>query len=485
MPTMQYKVLVADDELDLNHERYDLLLGGHDSGFDWTLVGNREEFENTDFAQYDAVVLDINLTRWGNMPLREAVGVIGPKVPIVFASGRWHEETTIRVIREVLANAKDANFVQILILDDLKKDTAELHIRALREQLRLAIAKAQRYEELAVADDEPIHLLHLSDPQYGDPDTDGWAGLTEEQIARFLHELCPHLHLIAITGDITYQGLPSEFDVAQARISSLLGYLFRNGGRERLLLVPGNHDVNLRLAAADCVDYDFNARLPVVRENGCDGAKHRRFALDPFSRFAWALTGDPRWLDAWDLCWVNDSFRHLGLRFIVLSTVSELDCTNPARATLPKETLRSLIPSPRESNRLFSIALAHHGPKSTPSEVAIENWPDVGTFLQTAGVRMFIHGHGHERRVERLGWDGEPAKVGGRAADGQLSRNEFLRVMAPTSHLESNRRPEGAARGFNLITLERPNHQVQRVIVQTFKLEQGQPVKIKEEEFLA
>ena len=38
MPTMQYKVLVADDEPDLNHERYDLLLGGHDSGFDWTLV---------------------------------------------------------------------------------------------------------------------------------------------------------------------------------------------------------------------------------------------------------------------------------------------------------------------------------------------------------------------------------------------------------------------------------------------------------------
>lgn len=481
---MRYKVLVADDEPDLNRDRYALLLDDPDDGFDWKMLESREEFGDTDFSQYDAVVLDINLTRWRHMPLGEAVRAIPSPIPIVFASGRWHEEATIKVIREVLSDAKDANFVQILILDDLSVGTGQLKIRAVREQLRLAIAKAQRYAEMSVGDDEPIHILHLSDPQYGDPDTDGWAGFTEETVARFLYQLCPRLHLVAITGDITYQGLPSEFDEARSRIGSLLRLVFGAGGQERLLLVPGNHDVNLRLAAADCVDFDFKSGRPVVRKKGCTLTGQRRFALEPFSRFAWELTGDPRWLGGGDLCWVNESFRHLGLRFIVLNTVSELDCNHPARATLPKDTLRRLVPSLREPDHLFSIALAHHGPATTPTGLngGIENWSDVGGYLCAARVRMLIHGHGHERRVERLGWDGRSAMMGGRSADGQLGQEEFLRVMAPTSHLAAvsssggvRRRPDGAARGFNLITLERSRGQVWRVKVQTFNLEVGSP----------
>lgn len=491
---MRYKVLVADDEPNLYRDRYALLLNDLDDGFDWTLAESRDEFERTDFSQYDAVILDINLTGWRHMSLNEAVRTIRHPVPIVFASGKWHDETTIRVIREVLADAKDANFVQILILDELCADTAPLKIRAVREQLRLAIAKARRYTQLSVEDNEPIHILQLSDPQYGDPDTDGWASLAEEQIARFLYDLCPRLHLVAITGDITYQGLPSEFDEARSRIGSLLNKVFGAGGWERLLLVPGNHDVNLRLAAADCIDFDFKSGRPVVRDGGCEPTAQRQFALQPFCRFAWVMTGDPRWLDAENenLCWVNESFRHLGLRFVLLNTVSELDCASPSRATLPLEILRRLVPSPREPERLFSIALAHHGPVSAPAgseDVPIRNWPDVGGFLHVAGVRMFIHGHGHERRVERLGWDGAPAMVGGRPADGQLTQGEFLRVMAPTSHLAATspsgirRRPDGAARGFNLITLERDQRQVQRVVVQTFILDKGRPVKSARSEF--
>ncbi|GHU48893.1 hypothetical protein AGMMS50289_25870 [Betaproteobacteria bacterium] len=482
---MRYKVLVADDEPDLFRARYAQLLDNPENDFEWKMVETRDEFERTNFREYDAVILDINLTHWRNMPLTEAVRKIPQTVPIVFASGKWHIDTTINVIREVLADAKDANFVQILILDDLSADTAPLKIKAVREQLRLAIAKARRYTQLSVEDDDPIHILHLSDPQYGDPDTDGWASLVEEQIARFLYTLCPELHLIAITGDITYQGLPSEFDEARSRIENLLNHVFSTRGRERLLLVPGNHDVNLRLAAADCIDFDFKSSRPVVRDGACKPTAQRQFALQPFCQFAWDMTGDPRWLDTTseNLCWVNESFRHLGLRFVLLNTVSELDCANPGLATLPAKTLQKLLQSPRESERLFSIAVAHHGPSSVPETVAISNWPDVGNFLYAAGVRMFIHGHGHERRVERLGWDGVPTMVEGIPANenDQLTQDEFLRIMAPTSHLAAtspsgvSRRPNGAARGFNLITLQRVQRQVQRVEVQTFTLDKGKP----------
>jgi hypothetical protein len=63
--------------------------------------------------------------------------------------------------------------------------------------------------------------------------------------------------------------------------------------------------------------------------------------------------------------------------------------------------------------------LQNHGQGKHPGglgrDVAIGNWADVGGFLHVAGVRMFIQGHGHERRVERLGWDGAPAVVWGTA----------------------------------------------------------------------
>ena len=473
----KYRILVADDEPKLHGQGYEHLLNtpNDEDGFDWELAGTKDQFINADFSQYDAVILDINLDKWDYMPLAKAVETIGSKVPIVFASGRWHENQTIRMIREVLASAKDAKFAQILILDDLYQDTANLHIRAVREQLRLAIARSNRYSELAVEDDEPIHILHLSDPQYGDPDTDGWTGLTEEQLSNFIFKICPNLHFIAITGDITYQGLPSEFEIAHERISKLLGWTLPvTATHERLLLVPGNHDVNLRLAAADFINYDFNSNRPVVQHNGPGTTEQRSFALEPFCRFAWKLTRDPRWLEAKDLCWVNDSFRHIGLRFIILNTVSELDCTNPERATLPVQTLRDLLSPPSENNQLFTITLAHHGPKSTSDEVSIDNWGDVGNFLNIAGVRVFLHGHGHERRVDRLKWNGTPA---GPAA-GQLTAQEFVRVMAPTSHLNSQRRPEGGARGFNLVTLNRSSRQVQSVTIQTFTLENQCPTRI-------
>jgi len=72
-------------------------------------------------------------------------------------------------------------------------------------------------------------------------------------------------------------------------------------------------------------------------------------------------------------------------------------------------------------------------------------------------------------------------KIGGL---GQKPQDEFLRVMAPTSHLGSQRRPDGAARGFDLITLERSKRQVQRVKVQTFTLDKGSPCRDASVEFL-
>ena len=48
--------------------------------------------------------------------------------------------------------------------------------------------------------------------------------------------------------------------------------------------------------------------------------------------------------------------------------------------------------------------------------------------------------------------------------------DEFLRVKVPTSHLAGRLRPDGAARGFNLIPLGRSHGLVERVEIDAYDL---------------
>ncbi len=479
-----FKILVADDEPTLNKSRYQRLLD-EPQDFEWESVWDRSKFEKTRFEDYDAILLDINLDKWDGMPLTEAVGCIGGRAPIVLVSGKWgdeHGHTTLR-IREALAQSKDAHFVQVLILNDLAETNWERRVEATRAQLRLAIARHHRRGMLKLGDNDPIHILHLSDPQYGDPDTDGWASMTEEEIAGYVDKIQPDIHFVAITGDIAYQGSPTEYETALERLEKLLQELFLNCAdwRERILLVPGNHDVNLRLASADCIQYDFSNRKPVVEEGGSLAEELACYALHPFRDFAWKLTRDPNWREAEDLCWINDGFRHLGIRFYLLNSAEKINCDNPASACISLDALRKLVRDRKHSEDLFPIVFSHHGPPNgNENEVSLVNWPDVAKLMQTTGIRLYVHGHGHKREAVRQGWEQPVA----RENKGKLGREEFLRVMAPTTHLNENLREDGAPRGFSIITLFRSNGYVRRVEVDSYKLGTGTPEPLEREEFL-
>jgi WD40 repeat protein/3',5'-cyclic AMP phosphodiesterase CpdA len=101
----------------------------------------------------------------------------------------------------------------------------------------------------------PLTLLHVSDMQFGrnhrfarrdplDPDfsfdtllqrlCDDLAGLKKE------HSLAPQL--VVVSGDLAEWGLPSEFADALRFLKGLTDFL--GLGRERVVLVPGNHDIN-------------------------------------------------------------------------------------------------------------------------------------------------------------------------------------------------------------------------------------------------
>ena len=471
----KYRILVVDDEMSFNKKLFENLFSG-DEDFLMETAQNWSDYCSKQLSQFDAILLDVNLDQWGKT-LQDAFKVVDGACPIVLVSQYWTESRTHHHISEALASAKQVILAGTLTLNDIGRDGWEAHANSMRAQLRLVIARHRQLSLLDIKDDEPIRILHLSDPQYGDPSEDNLAFLVEKEIPRFiLGELQLYIHFIAVTGDITYSGQPSEFITAEEKLKLLVEKFLpnREDWRDRLLIVPGNHDVDLRLAAADQIRYEFGCPPTISVETNSKDVSHQRFGLQAFRDFAWRLSGNPNWRDASELFWINDSFRHLGLRFYIFNSVVQVDSRNPKNYQIPVQSLNSIIKDYSLDKGLFGVVLAHHGPKALimDSQEAIENWPLVLKTIQNTPIRLFIHGHGHARLADIVPLKSDKAS---RDALSRLESDELLRVMAPTTHLKGTKRPKEERRGFNLITLKRIHGKVEKVEVESYELSDGSP----------
>lgn len=476
----KYRVLIVDDEMSSNKKFYDNLFGG-DADFSMDIAESWLDFIGKRLNEFDAILLDVNLDHWGKT-LHDAFNVLNGRCPVLLVSQWWHEPRTHQHISNALAGAKHVVLAGTLTLNYLGSPGWEGHASSMLSQLRLVIARHRQHGLLDLRDNDPIRILHLSDPQYGDPNEDNLAFLVEKEIPKFVMDtLRLNVHFIAVTGDITFSGQPSEFARAKEKLKVLVNGFMpnREDWRERLLLVPGNHDVDLQLAAADWIRFDFGNPQSISPADSSIGEEHQHYGLQAFRDFAWELSKNPYWRDADDLLWINDSFRHLGIRFYILNSVSEVGFANPKKYRIPPDTLDNMIESVSSNDDLFGVILAHHGPVvagTDPSE-GIENWSQVLKTIQNAKVRLFIHGHGHARLADIVPLSDERIP---RAANGLLDSQEILRVMAPTTHLDGKKRPDGERRGFNLITLERQYGNVEKVRVDSYVLSGNQPHRAKD-----
>jgi len=470
-----YSILVIDDQPGDTKEFFQRLFNG-DTRFKHIQAQKPSDFRSANVASYDAILLDINLDDW-HISISEALSIIGNRCPVVLVSRFWDKEQTHRRISEALAEAKEVKFIATLVLNNLGGSDWQSHAESMRFQLSDAIGRERRKALLDLLDDESVCILHLSDPQYGDSNSENWAVYVEDQIAQFvLRELRRDIHFIAITGDISYSGEIYQYDIAEEKLSKLIQHFLpcRSDWRERILLVPGNHDVNLRLAAADKITIKIeNAKLSINKnKTSLKDYPYRRFALAPFRDFAWRLTGDPHWRDSEELNWVNDSFRHIGLRFFLLNSASAIDCDHPNTAGFLQDAIKNLGGEDLTHDQPFGIAFSHHGPpeKDCTMDDILKNWPTISQFLKTRGVRLFIHGHGHARKVDLFDLSEQTTKL---VRKGSIADQELLRVMAPTTHLNGTLRPPNEVRGFNLITLYRTHGKVKKVKIESYDASKG------------
>jgi predicted MPP superfamily phosphohydrolase len=95
--------------------------------------------------------------------------------------------------------------------------------------------------------DQPIRILHLSDVHFRVGK--GWdADPVLRSLARFVRSevkagLAPDL--VVISGDLAFSGIAEEYALARDWLETQLWPALPDGlARDRLLLVPGNHDVD-------------------------------------------------------------------------------------------------------------------------------------------------------------------------------------------------------------------------------------------------
>lgn len=460
-----YKLLVIDDAISTREDAYKEVL--HDRGlFDVEFVRRsaqlRDMIASTNASAY---VIDVRLDNWG-IRLEDVLQMIGDGRPVILVSNYWREITEHERTLAI-RTAANSPFMDVFAWSQFYDEQGQMVNPDVADntvwKIRKALDAYYQRSSLSLGDSDTVNIIHISDTQFGDLNADGAAFLLHCAVGNFLRKKGIEPHFLIATGDIAFSGKPNEYTTAMNWFSDLAHELWPGREREmkeRILIVPGNHDVNFRLCAADDYDYNPKTRKLVPLRGPAPDTSHRRYGLAPFMTFAYGLTGDSRWL-SYDnqLSWVSDQFLNLGIRFYLINSVAETSAHSPDRCVVPAVAMEAMINQsrnyPERGLPVFNIVISHHGRSSAPLK-GFENWDEIKNFLEVSNADMLIHGHGHQ-------WQGKEIQEG-------TSIYHTLQVMAPSTHVSGKKRPPDERRGFNLIHLKRRDGIVKTIQAQPYEV---------------
>jgi WD40 repeat protein/3',5'-cyclic AMP phosphodiesterase CpdA len=256
------------------------------------------------------------------------------------------------------------------------------------------------------ASDEPaITILHVSDMQFGKHHrfADEGGGFNT-----LLRRLCDDLDLlkrenglvpdlVALTGDLAEWGMKSEFEQVAQFAEGLLRHLALEP--DRLLIVPGNHDINRKLCEAyfnDCEGEGEAPKAPYWRKWKPFVELFQRLYRD-VERYRFTE------LEPWTL------FEIPALKVVVAgmnSTLHESHREADHHGFVGEAQLRWFSDRLEEYERRgwLRVGLVHHNAVRRAA-VDDENLKDADDLREVLGERLHVllHGHTHQGRLEMLG----------------------------------------------------------------------------------
>jgi CheY-like chemotaxis protein len=473
---IKWRVLVVDDEAE-RVDKYQHVFRSSD--FECVFAVTSDELTRRSKDPFDLYVIDVFL-RHGDWKDSDAADVCArldecaPRsAPIVLVSKYWSD----REVLDVLGRMRKwtDRIVQYIAYGEIAHVVSAVGeesqtLTALRQKIVDSVAIWHGRSRIAIGEDEPLRILMLADLQYGDPDESMGAGIVEQWIVAQLRQNGRVPDLVAILGDVAYSGRDDEYLLAAERLrgtlfAGLWGPHYADICEDRIVVVSGNHDCNLRMSYCDriaCVPASASCAVkdeerPPMRVGGVlQPAPHARYAGEPFRRFATTVTNDRQWRATASHAWIDRRFVGLGVQFVLFNSSWEMSFDQVRKASFGVDNLnrigRELGAAGQED--LFTVALSHHGlphDSAGPMEIAMADWKGVGReFFAVHKIGLWAFGHYHRLQVSSKNDD--------------LFRRPLWLVQAPTLRIGHG------ARGFCVLEFGRRGGRVVSASVYPYEL---------------
>ncbi len=414
---------------------------------------------------YSTAIVDAVLTEgWPDFPITKALKDLGNEIPIALLSDQW-DSTNAEQMNEVWNKPNCRTFLHWRDIDPKRDGQINYAVRAfvsmIADRMNLDI-------HLKLGACDTIRILHISDVQTGGVDDRTLkleANRCADHILRHWNDLPPTY--VVFTGDVAEHGNPSQYKSAHEWIAYFFARLGLNNLPARnLLYVPGNHDVNLRLAAAarvQIIKATSTENLSLKLEDSVQQTELLGYAYVPFRNFLGEISDcpflTPQGTNDHSLAWVESRYRHLGIIFYGVNTAQPANafglpdrCVDPNALARIGVELNEVVSTCADSPPLV-VGLGHHCPVSASDDSAVMNPEDFDKFFRgKVKTALFLHGHIHKHDLSYGSNDGL----------------RLVRSCATTLTKREGERPGDSLRGFNLLELSREGHTVKALNAYSF-----------------
>lgn len=454
-----HSIMVIDDDWRARSEHYqrleaELKLNAPELDIHLCLVESPQQIVpwSRRYQPCAAIVDAVLEPHWSGFSLRQALDDLGCSTPFAVLSKFW-DTTNADQIEEAL---RRPNWAAFLHWRDIQGDGQIAF--AVRSITKMVYDKLRASNSIGLRPHGPVRLVHISDIQTGGFDIKDLkleANRSADVILRHWKGETPTF--VAFTGDVAEHGSPDQYN----RARDWIHYFFERLKlgplpSDRLLYVPGNHDVNLSLGAASRIAVTTSPKngiaLSLSRE--LQHPELAGFSYAPFRRFLTEVSRCPLLSGAeqdYSLAWVEARFRYLGIVFYGINTAQPpnpfglpgREVSADGLTAISDELQRVLEGS---DNNPLVVGLGHHTPISAGGDDGVDNPHVFDKFFRgRPRTAVFLHGHTHRHVISYARDDGL----------------RLVRSCATTLTKKESARPPDSLRGFNLLEFNRSGNRVQ------------------------
>ncbi len=246
-----------------------------------------------------------------------------------------------------------------------------------------------------------VTVLHVSDTQFGRyhrfPADDSLAGHLIRDLGRLRDIGVPDADLIVLSGDITERGRRTEFGQARAFLDQVGAAL--DLGPDRMVVVPGNHDVNWNLSEG------YFARWRDEHDTDDDDAVPPPYPAkwQHYRDFVSALHDDPAAFTE-ERPYRVHRFADLRVAVAALnSTINESHRDRDHYGWCGRDQLRWFAGELYTADDLLRIGVLHHNARrrATADNENLRDEDDL-TAILGPHLDLVLHGHTHAGKEDRL-----------------------------------------------------------------------------------